>query len=783
MEEVINRIIENKQLILFLLLIFFIGVYIKLSWVTIKYKFNNIIEYFKKIHTWYTKLDDRVKRLIIAMEIIAISFTLALWIGSQIFAKHLNYNLYFTPMFTIKGYPIYFPLSCLVWYLDLSKISDYRIIFAMKKSLNAFFNTLLFISLGLSVGVYFKREKLTSHGTSRWITTKELFKSGYLHKGKEPYPDGVILGRDEKGNTVIDNEKTHISVIAPTRSGKGVGVIVPTLLNWQGSTLTFDPKGENYELTSGYRKSLDQIILKFCPYQKESISYNPLSEIRIKTMYEFRDAQIIADILTEPGEGKQRDHWDLSASTFLVGMILKTLYDNPRAGLGDVVDFLTDPSAPLDNRLTRILEEEHTDDENLFNEIYGSPVGTLRHPKIAQTVSEILNKPDKERGSVISSALSKLTLFKDPIVRNNTTRVDFRIEDLMFHKKPVNLYCVFEPEAIKPLSSIMVMLVTQVIGRLTRDLEEKGRNNRLLLMLDELPAFGKIDLLEKGLAYIAGYKIKAVLIGQSLNQLDKTYGEKNSVLDNCNTSVFYAPNPNDDKTPKLISEKLGNQTIEVSSLQNKQFSFENLTITRNKQARALMTPEEIRTLPENRNIVFFGGYAPLKGVKIKYYQEPYFVDKTKLYKIPPLETMYGSIEDSIKVAKKEKEKYEQLLLERDIKRAEDLFELYLQYREYLSIYEKYGPDSDEMKGKIQKLKEFHRTISDETPRVKNFLEKKYVKRQEEIKLAEEERVRRFKEKEEQRKREKENQEMVEVKKSSDMTDEEIENSISEIIKN
>lgn len=622
--------------VLLLLIIFLLGLCIKWKYgARISYRIRMIKEGFEKIFKVYDKLDKKVKALIVALLILLVSFTLASWIGTQLYAKELGYNSYFKPLIVVKGYPIYFPLSGVFWIIKLNYIRDLRIISATKVFINSFFNTLLFLSLVLSVGVYFKKEKLTSHGTARWITTKELFKSGYLHKGKEPYPDGVILGRDEKGNTVIDNEKTHVSVIAPTRSGKGVGIIIPSLINWRGSTLTFDLKGENYDLTSGYRKDkLKQVILRFAPYQEKSISYNPLSEIRLRTRFEFRDTQIIADILTEPGEGKQRDHWDLSASTFLVGMILEVLYKNPQAGLGDVVDYLTDPAIPLDKKLLEILNPNysHTDNPNLFKGIYGysDTKNPCRHPKISQTVAEIMNKADKERASVISSALAKLTLFKDPIVRNNTTNVDFKIEDLMFYEKPVNLYVVIEPEAIAPLAPIMRMLITQVIGRLTRDLEEPGRKHRLLLMLDEFPAFGKIELLEKALAYIAGYKMKAVLIGQSLNQLDKSYGEKNSVLDNCNASVFYAPNPNDDKTPKLISEKMGNQTIEVSSSSRKQFSLENLNISRNKQARNLMTPEEIRTLPENRNLLFFSGYPPLKGVKIKYYLEPFFLEKTKI---------------------------------------------------------------------------------------------------------------------------------------------------------
>lgn len=642
-----------------------------------------MVKYIEKLEKKIEKLDIKIKNLIIALIIIFLAFTIASFIATQIFAKTLSYNSYFKPLIIVKGYPIYFPFSFIFWSLELKKLNDYRITFAIKKSLDGLFNTLLFMSLLLSIGAYLKKQKLTSHGTARWITTKELKKSPYFHKGKEPYSDGVILGRDSKGNTIIDNEKTHISVIAPTRSGKGVGIIIPSLLNWKGSTLTFDLKGENFDCTSGYRKSLNQIILKFAPYQQESISYNPLSEIRLKTKYEFRDTQIIANILTEPGDNKARDHWDLSASTFLVGMILKVLYENPNAGLGDVVDFLTDPSAPLDNRLMKALNEEHTTDPELFRSIYGDngidKTKPLRHPKIAQTIAEILNKADKERASVISSALAKLTLFKDPIVRQNTTRVDFRISDLMFNEKPVNLYIVIEPEAIEPLSPLMRILITQVIGRLTRDLEEKGRKNRLMLMLDEFPAFGKIELLEKALAYIAGYKIKAVLIGQSLNQFEKAYGEKNSVLDNCNVAVFYAPSPNDDKTPKLISEKLGNKTIEVSSLQNKEFSFTGLSVTRNKQGRNLMTPDEIRILPEDRNLIFFGGLSPLKGVKIKYYLEPYFNSKKEM-KPAKLETMKGELQE---VIIKEEQERKRLLFERELeqkrKYEEKIEELYLDF--------------------------------------------------------------------------------------------------------
>lgn len=267
-----------------------------------------------------------------------------------------------------------------------------------------------------------------------------------------------------------------------------------------------------------------------------------------------------------------------------------------------------------------------------MEKVYGEEEINLRkegiHPIVARTGAEISNKEPKERAGVISTAMEKLILFKDPVIRKNTSNVDFRISDLMDHTNPVDMYVVVEAESMDTLSPLLRILVTQIIGVLAPKIDytkEKPHKYKLLLMLDEFPAFGTIPLLEKALAYIAGYGMKAVVIAQALNQIRKNYGDKNSVFDNCATTVFYACTPLDETTPRQISELLGETTIKVKNKSWQRFKFGNVNISESNQARKLLTPEEVRNkLGGDRNIISVAGMYPYMGIKIRYYEEPYF---------------------------------------------------------------------------------------------------------------------------------------------------------------
>lgn len=363
--------------------------------------------------------------------------------------------------------------------------------------------------------------------------------------------------------------------------------------------------------------------------------------VRLKTKYEYVDAQIIADILTDPGEGKGRDHWITQASSLLVAIILHTCYEKSKKGevasLGHVMDFFNDPTKPILDRILDLTKFNHSDDPEFFNTIYDSSqnagVNPGTHPIVSRTAAEIINKDPRESSGIISSCITAITLYKDPIIRKNTSAVDFRINDLMNAETPVDLYIIIEAKSISVLSPLIRILISQLIGVLCPKMENPDKmphKHKMLLMLDEFPAFGKIPLLEKAFAYIAGYGMKAVIIAQGINQFRQTYGDKNMILENCSTSVFYTPQATDKATAELISSVLGKRTLKTKNKSFKALKLDTGNISENKIARELLTPEEVMRYSDKQNLIFLKGISTYRGIKITYYNNPQFKDKAKI---------------------------------------------------------------------------------------------------------------------------------------------------------
>ena len=183
------------------------------------------------------------------------------------------------------------------------------------------------------------------------------------------------------------------------------------------------------------------------------------------------------------------------------------------------------------------------------------------HPVVAQAAREMLNKSDNELSGVFSTAMACLGLYRDPVVARNTAESDFRIADLMNADAPVSLYLVVPPSDLARTRPIVRLMLNQIGRRLTESMQVGAKTayrHRLLLLLDEFPSLGRLEFFETALAFIAGYGLKAVLIAQSLNQLEKAYGPNNSILDNCHVRLAYAAN--DDRTARRISDLLGQAT-------------------------------------------------------------------------------------------------------------------------------------------------------------------------------------------------------------------------------
>lgn len=566
------------------------------------------------------------KTILIFFLVLAILILMTLYTGNT----YIYYKANGITMEDIKN-----PFFLLPYYKEYS--TNHLINKAFRLMLGTFL-----ILIGITGGIILKRQKDDSYGTARWANLDDLDLLGVL---KNKYTDGVILGLAKglfKEYKVIDNSNTHIALIAPTRAGKGVGVIIPTLLNWQSSSIVLDLKKENYVKTAGFReKILKHKIIKFAPHDENSSSYNPLAQIRLRTKYEYVDAQIIADILTDPGEGKARDHWVTQASALLVALILHVCYEKTKKGevasLGHVMDFFNDPSKPILERILELMKFNHSDDPEFFNTIYDSSqnagINPGTHPIVSRTAAEIINKDPRESSGIISSCITAITLYKDPIIRKNTTAVDFKINDLMNDKTPVDLYVIIEAASISVLSPLIRILISQIIGILCPKMEDPDKmphKHKLLLMLDEFPAFGKIPLLEKALAYIAGYGMKAVVIAQGINQLRQAYGDKNMILENCSTAVFYTPQATDKATAELISALLGKRTLKTQNKSFKALKLDTGNISENKIARELLTPEEVMRYSDKKNLIFFKGKPTYRGIKVTYFNNPYFKDKAKI---------------------------------------------------------------------------------------------------------------------------------------------------------
>jgi type IV secretion system protein VirD4 len=316
-------------------------------------------------------------------------------------------------------------------------------------------------------------------------------------------------------------------------------------------------------------------------------------------------------VLVDPeGALEKRNHWEKTSHSLLVGAILHVLYAEPDKTLAGVASFLSDPKRPIETTLQAMMTTPHLGQAGV-------------HPVVASAARELLNKSENERSGVLSTAMSFLGLYRDPVVATVTRQCDWRIRDLVGGARPATLYLVVPPSDISRTKPLVRLILNQIGRRLTEDLNAKAKRHRLLLMLDEFPALGRLDFFESALAFMAGYGLKAFLIAQSLNQIEKAYGQNNSILDNCHVRVSFATN--DERTAKRVSDALGTAT-EIRDAKNyagHRLSpwLGHLMVSRQETARPLLTPGEVMQLPPDDELVLVSGCHPIRAKKARYYED------------------------------------------------------------------------------------------------------------------------------------------------------------------
>ena len=526
--------------------------------------------------------------------------------------------------------------------------------------------SLLVGSLIILTMPYWKKKKLKSHGEAEFGTYDDLKKNkkkpsdiDFLSGNENGFVIGYVKTLSGKLKLLYDTSMIHIALFLPTRGGKGVGYIIPSLVAGlkERSTFISDIKKENYELTSWYRaKILKHRILKFEPMSELSNSYNFLSEVRYGTNYEIEDCRIIGTMIV--GEDESKDpFWGDSAKDTISTLTSYVHYkevssrpeENPditdvRVSLNDVISIITNTENSLYRMFAKYLGKSMEEDED-FNEmpedfiLKEKTVEKLRkiytdeesikalnkglHPFVAKQFGYLLqNTGENTFKSITSTAKTKLQVFEIPSVVKNIGKSDFRALDLVNGDNPVDLYFVIKPKDIDLLAPLVRIMYIQLTNLLMESLSKKNFN--IIFLMDELNAYGRMKPLVKGLGYYAGFGIKMVGIFQGLDQLNSTYDKQGKeVLNGCQIQVF--GRPNDEAAPDYISKTLGKETIRVKSRNIGLKGGGNVS----EQGKDLLSPSEIRLLPDRKAVVITGYKKPLLLDKLYYYEYPELLKRTQ----------------------------------------------------------------------------------------------------------------------------------------------------------
>ena len=461
--------------------------------------------------------------------------------------------------------------------------------------------------------------------------------------------NGVILGKN-KGKLLIDNSKEHILLTMPTRSGKGASCIIPTALKtWKESLFVFDLGGENYHLTSGARKEkLGNHILRFSPSSKNSCHYNPLAEVRILSKYEKEDIKMITEVIFNRKELKSEEDILCSnfSSKFITSVIYYVLYRNflkkpkfiyengekipvSNATIMEVIDFIKGKNEKMEQKQIKTFEEKIKKicEENIV-EKFGSDekiknyvkeklkivyetdtdleiINNGNHPKIVENFSKYSEL--SFFFPILKQSIYNLSIFDIPEIKENISTSDFRMVDLMNFDKPVSFYFVISPADIIKCYSIIKIFIKQMFDRLTPEIDYRNEIKhkwKMLAIMDEFPSLGKIEEIEMGMGYFAGYGMKMMIVLQSLDQLFKIYGDKNRFLSNCKIQVFGQAND------KITADYINNLCKE----KNEKF----------------ITNEELLSFPLNKVIIKKFGEKPIIAEKFLYYKEKEYFELSKI---------------------------------------------------------------------------------------------------------------------------------------------------------
>jgi type IV secretion system protein VirD4 len=420
--------------------------------------------------------------------IVSIVALLFVWAATQWVAFRLGFQPQLgAPLTALFGLPIYRPWQVFTWWYWYDAYAP-RVF--MEGAAIAGAGGIAAIAVAILLSVLRAREAsdVTTYGSARWAGPKDITDAGLFAD------DGVVLGRLDKRYLRHDGPE-HVLCFAPTRSGKGVGLVVPSLLTWPGSAIVHDIKGENWDLTAGFRARHGRVLL-FDPTSMTSAAYNPLLEVR-RGEWEVRDVQNIADMcLSIPkAQLEKRNHWEKTSHSLLVGAILHVLYAEKDKTLAGVAAFLSDPRRPIEQTLEAMMRTP-------ISETARIPLSLGRARATEQVRERTLRR--SVDGHVLPWPLPRSG--RRPVTR----RCDWRIDDLVIRRGRLTLYLVVPPSDISRTKPLIRLILNQIGRRLTEDLKDTQPSSSPADDARRISGTRAARLLRSALAFMAGYGIKSL---------------------------------------------------------------------------------------------------------------------------------------------------------------------------------------------------------------------------------------------------------------------------------
>jgi len=458
-----------------------------------------------------------------------------------------------------------------------------------------------------------KRREL--HGSARFANQMELQKSGLLQPDKpdDKFPS-IIVGKI-KDKFLMFRGQQFMFLAAPTRSGKGVGIVIPNCLHYRDSLVCLDIKGENFDLTSGFRAKCGQEVHKFAPDDEEfkTSCWNPLAYVRDDPRFRISDLMSITNILYPPSD----DVWSSTAENLFLGLALYVMETSKMREKYFNIASIKDLRVTLDCLKDEDTFMAHVREREPFEPLSQDCITKLR--SYAQT-------SDKLRNSIAISFEQPLSIFADPITAKATSKNTFDLRQV--RRKRMSIYVVIKPSNIDKFGKFLNLFFQQllVLNMDTLPQDDPSLKYQCLLLLDEFPAMGRVAIIEKASAYMAGYNMRLLLIFQSKSQVkdDKLYGDQGAqtMLTNMALQVCYAPR--DDNDAKEYSEMIGYMTDKSRSRSRQLGSKPGGSNSESEARRAVLLPQEVKEIGMDKEIISLENVRPALVDKIRWYQEPVF---------------------------------------------------------------------------------------------------------------------------------------------------------------